>query len=236
MATHAADHPDDAWPVISAAPVFAAKGLGHPLLAAQTCVRNDVAIPGAGAALLVTGSNMSGKSTLLRSMGINVVLALAGAKVCADALELGVFDLRTSMSARDSLEQGVSFFYAEVQKLKRVVDGLGSERPLFFLLDEILQGTNSRERCIGARAVLRHLVEGGAMGAVSTHDVNLWQLGPELESHLQKVHFEEQVSSPDADDPKMSFDYRLRPGVVQSSNALRLMKRVGIDLDFSESS
>jgi hypothetical protein len=233
LGTHAADHPDDAWPELTASPVFAAAALGHPLLAPEVCVRNDVELEGPGTALLVTGSNMSGKSTLLRAMGVNAVLALAGAPVRARSLTLCVFGVRASMTARDSLEQGVSFFYAEVQKLKRVLDGLRGDYPLLFLLDEILQGTNSRERSIGARTVLRHLVLHGAMGAVSTHDVNLWQLGPELEPHLRKVHFEEQVAPDGTDSPRMSFDYRLRPGIVQSSNALKLMKLAGIDLDFS---
>jgi hypothetical protein len=223
----AADHPDWAWPSVGSDPVFSGQGLGHPLLPPERCVTNDVVLPDAGTALLVTGSNMSGKSTLLRAMGVNAVLALAGAPACARSLEVSVVDICTSMSAKDSLERGVSFFYAEVHKIKRVLDGLLGQRPLLFLLDEILQGTNSRERFIGARTVLRHLLERGAMGAVSTHDVDLWQLGPALEPLLSKVHFEEQVAN-----GKMTFDYRLRPGVVQTSNALALMKLVGIDLDF----
>jgi DNA mismatch repair ATPase MutS len=135
------------------------------------------------------------------------------------------------MWARDSLAKGVSHFYAELQKLKRVVDGIDGERPLFFLLDEILQGTNSRERVIGARSVLRHLLERRAMGAVSTHDVGLLHLPPELDTRLDKVHFEEQVREAAGGASTMSFDYRLRPGVVRSTNALRLMKLVGIDVD-----
>jgi DNA mismatch repair ATPase MutS len=135
------------------------------------------------------------------------------------------------MWARDSLARGVSHFYAELEKLKKVVDGIGSERPLFFLLDEILQGTNSRERVIGARSVLRHLLEHGAMGAISTHDVGLLALGAELDDRVDKVHFEEQVTETENGKSAMSFDYKLKPGVVRSTNALRLMRRVGIDVD-----
>ena len=148
----------------------------------------------------------------------------------AEELVLASFEVRTSMWARDSLAKGVSHFYAELEKLKRVVDGLGGQRPLFFLLDEILQGTNSRERVIGARSVLRHLLEKGAMGAVSTHDVGLLDLGADLDPRVDKVHFEEQVAEVDGAS-KMTFDHRLRPGVVRSTNALRLMKMVGIDVD-----
>jgi DNA mismatch repair ATPase MutS len=230
LAAFAHDHPEHTWPTLSETPAFRAKGLGHPLIEPGALVRNDVALRGPGTALLVTGSNMSGKSTLLRSMGINAVLAMAGAPVVASELVTSAFELRTSMWARDSLAKGVSHFYAELQKLKRVVDGIESARPLFFLLDEILQGTNSRERVIGARSVLRHLLERGALGAVSTHDIGLLDLPPELDAKLDKVHFEEQVTEADGAST-MSFDYRLRPGIVRSTNALRLMKRVGIDVD-----
>ena len=231
LAAFAHDHRETHWPTLHAEAIFRAKGLGHPLIDARVRVTNDVRLRGSGTALLVTGSNMSGKSTLLRSMGTNAVLAMAGAPVVAEELDLAPVELRTSMWARDSLAKGVSHFYAELEKLKRVVDGIQSERPLFFLLDEILQGTNSRERVIGARSVLRHLLERGAMGAISTHDVGLLDLGPHLDEHVDKVHFEEQVSESENGKSAMSFDYKLRPGVVRSTNALRLMRRVGIDVD-----
>jgi hypothetical protein len=224
------DHPEYHWPALAEQTAFRARAIGHPLIDPEARVCNDVELRGPGTALLVTGSNMSGKSTLLRSMGINAVLAMAGAPVLAEELELAPLEVRTSMWARDSLVKGVSHFYAELEKLKRVVDGLAGARPLFFLLDEILQGTNSRERVIGARSVLRHLLEKGAMGAVSTHDVGLLELGAELDPRIDKVHFEEQVGEVDGVS-KMTFDYRLRPGVVRSTNALRLMKMVGIDVD-----
>jgi hypothetical protein len=231
LAAFAHDQPKTSWPTLRDHAAFEAKGLGHPLIAPASRVTNDVHLRGSGAALLVTGSNMSGKSTLLRAMGTNVVLALAGAPVIAEELVMAPVALRTSMWARDSLAKGVSHFYAELEKLKRVVDGIEGERPLFFLLDEILQGTNSRERVIGARSVLRHLLEKGAMGAISTHDVGLLDLGPDLDARVDKVHFEEQVSDSENGKSAMSFDYKLRPGVVRSTNALRLMRRVGIDVD-----
>ncbi|HMI82453.1 MAG TPA: DNA mismatch repair protein MutS [Polyangiaceae bacterium] len=231
LAGFAHDQRETTWPILGETSTFRAKALGHPLIDARGRVTNDVSLRGSGTALLVTGSNMSGKSTLLRSMGTNAVLAMAGAPVVAEELVMAPIELRTSMWARDSLAKGVSHFYAELEKLKRVVDGIEAARPLFFLLDEILQGTNSRERIIGARSVLRHLLERGAMGAISTHDVGLLDLGPGLDARVDKVHFEEQVSESENGKSAMSFDYKLRPGVVRSTNALRLMRRVGIDVD-----
>ncbi len=231
LAGFAHDQRGTNWPILGETTAFRARGLGHPLIDARVRVTNDVSLRGSGTALLVTGSNMSGKSTLLRSMGTNAVLAMAGAPVVADELVMAPVELRTSMWARDSLAKGVSHFYAELEKLKRVVDGIEAGRPLFFLLDEILQGTNSRERVIGARSVLRHLLERGAMGVISTHDVGLLDLGPGLDARVDKVHFEEQVSESENGKSAMSFDYKLRPGVVRSTNALRLMRRVGIDVD-----
>lgn len=231
LASYAADRPDHAFPELVEAPTFDAKQLGHPLLPTERCIRNDVRLDGPGTALLVTGSNMSGKSTLMRAIGTNVVLAMAGAPVCATSLVVSPFELRTSMRVRDSLEDGVSHFYAELLKLKRVLTGLDEPQTLLFLLDEILHGTNSRERRIGARTVLRYLLEHGAMGAVSTHDLGLVDVGPELDARVRKVHLAEQIH-----DGEMSFDYRLRSGVVQSSNALRLMRLVGIDIDLAAES
>lgn len=221
------EHPAFAWPELSAEPKLEARALGHPLVADDRRVDNDVALPGAGRALVVTGSNMSGKSTLLRALGVNTVLAIAGAPVCARSARLGALRVATSMRIEDSLEQGVSHFYAELRRLKCVIDLARSpgRAPVLFLLDEILHGTNSRERVLGACAVVRELVERGALGAVSTHDLGITALGEQLGGKVQNVHFEEQVA-----DGQMTFDYVLRPGIVQSSNALRLMRAVGIDV------
>ena len=189
-------------------------------------------VAGPGHALVVTGSNMSGKSTLLRAVGINAVLANTGGPVCATALRLGRVHVATSMRVSDSLEEGTSRFYAELKKLKLVLDlaraAAASDRQqgtLLFLLDEILHGTNTRERLIGARAILRELLARHAMGAVSTHDLGLGDLEEEMPGQVKNIHFEEQVVG-----ELMSFDYKLRQGIVQSSNALRLMKIVGLDV------
>jgi len=228
VAAFAFENPDHTFPTVAPDErAFEARRLGHPLIDADKRVANDVTIAGPGHALVVTGSNMSGKSTLLRAIGINAVLANAGGPVCAASLALGRVRVATSMRVSDSLEEGTSRFYAELKKLKLVLDlaKTGEGGTLLFLLDEILHGTNTRERLIGARAILRHLVERGAMGAVSTHDLGLGDLESEMPSHVQNVHFEEQVEG-----ETMTFDYALRPGIVQSSNALRLMKIVGLDV------
>lgn len=205
--------------------VFEADGLGHPLLAPDVRVSNDLALPAPGRALLVTGSNMSGKSTLLRSMGLAAVMAMAGAPVAARRLRLSRIAVRTSMRISDSLDQGVSHFYAEVRKLKVVLDATKSGLPVFFLLDEVLHGTNSRERQVGARWVLSELIARGAIGAVSTHDMELCRLPDELMASVEQVHFQESVK-----DGAMTFDYKLRSGPVTAGNALRLMKIVGLDV------
>jgi hypothetical protein len=235
IAGFAFENPDHAFPEIADTPTFEGRALGHPLIDGDKRVANDVTIEGPGHALVVTGSNMSGKSTLLRAIGINTVLANAGGPVCATSLRLGRLRVATSMRVSDSLEEGTSRFYAELKKLKLVLDlsrvhaeasakGVTSAT-LLFLLDEILHGTNTRERLIGARAILKELVKRGAMGAVSTHDLGLADLEAEMPGQMKNVHFEEQVEG-----EVMSFDYLLRNGVVQSSNALRLMKIVGLDV------
>ncbi|MEO8877301.1 MAG: DNA mismatch repair protein MutS [Polyangiaceae bacterium] len=224
LASLAFDEPKFAFPTFADAPRFNAVSLGHPLIAPDHRVSNDVLLGDPNPhALIITGSNMSGKSTLLRAVGVNAALALAGAPVCADALEIGDCRVATSMRISDSLEGGISHFYAELQKLKLVIDLARGPKPVLFLLDEILHGTNTRERLIGARAVARELVAAGAIGAISTHDLAIGDLEQELGSRVKNVHFEEQVV-----EEKMTFDYKLRDGVVQSSNALRLMKIVGL--------
>ena len=226
----AREHPAWAWPEVSASgPRFSAESLGHPLLPAARRVDNDLALTERGTALLVTGSNMSGKSTLLRSVGVNVALALAGAPVCARRLAVAPTQVMTSMRVKDSLEQGVSHFYAELERLKGVVDAVDKSPDVLFLLDEILHGTNSRERILGAKAILLHLVDRGAVGLVSSHDLGLAPLEEESNARVRNVHFEELVA-----DGKMTFDYKLKPGVVRTANALRLMRLVGIGVDLPD--
>ncbi len=227
LAAFAFEHPDFAWPELTEEPTLEARSLGHPLIPGDRRVANDVRLATSGRALVITGSNMSGKSTLLRALGANTVLAAAGAPACVSALRLGPLRVATSMRISDSLEQGVSHFYAELQRLKTVIDRAHEpgRPPVLFLLDEILHGTNSRERIIGACAVVRELLSRGALGAVSTHDLGITVLEKELSGRVENAHFEEQV-----DGDAMTFDYVLRPGIVQSSNALRLMRAVGIDV------
>jgi hypothetical protein len=232
LATLRHDQPGWAFPeVVAGEPALVeARGLGHPLLPDAARVGNDVSVGPPGSFLLVTGSNMSGKSTLLRALGLNAVLAQAGAPVCAQSMRLPPLALATSMRVSDSLEAGVSFFMAELQRLKLVVDAAeaarGSGRALLFLLDEILQGTNTTERQIAARRIIRHLVVLGAIGAVSTHDLSLAD-APDLREARRAVYFTESITrTPEG--PAIHFDYTLRPGIATSTNALVLLELVGL--------
>jgi hypothetical protein len=225
------DNPDWADAIVGDTPVFAARALGHPLIAADRRVSNDVEVGPPGTLLLVTGSNMSGKSTLLRSIGLNAVLAQAGGPVCASMLRMPPADLQTSIRIQDSLELGLSYFMAALARLKGVVDAAERprhERVLLYLLDEILQGTNSAERGIAVQGVARHLLAANAIGVMTTHDLNLAGEEP-LKSSAHLVHFTETVDESGA----MRFDYRLREGIATSRNALRLMRMIGIDLEGS---
>lgn len=232
LARLAHDNPDWTFPVFDAeSPAqFAAQGLAHPLLPAATRVANDVTVGPPGTFLFMTGSNMAGKSTLLRAIGTNVVLAHAGAPVCATALRLAPVRLATSMRIQDSLERGVSFFMAELERLRQVLHAAREARrnggALLYLLDEPLHGTNTAERQIAARTILSHLLEQGAIGAVATHDLELADCD-ELRAAARAVHLRETVHG-SAGDVRMTFDYVLRPGIATSSNALRLMELMGL--------
>jgi hypothetical protein len=208
-----------------------ASELRHPLLPPTSAVGNDVVLPGPGRLLLVTGSNMSGKSTLLRALGVNQLLLLAGGPVAASAYRASPFVPWSSMRIRDSLAEGVSFFMAELHRLRRVVDA-AREGPVLVLLDEILQGTNTAERRTAARIILGHLLEAGAVGAVSTHDLTLAD-APELATRLEQVHLREEVGDVNAR-RTLSFDHRLRPGPATSRNALLLLELVGLGGELPE--
>jgi hypothetical protein len=202
-------------------PRVRAKALAHPLL--EGAVANDVELADPGTALIVTGSNMSGKSTLLRALGVNAVLARAGTPVSAASLEMALLRVVTSMRVKDSLERGVSYFYAEVQRLKAVLDAAQEKGGrVLFLLDEILLGTNTRERQVASREVLKRLLATGAVGAVTTHDLSLTTLEGEV-PHVRNVHFQDSLQ-----DGELRFDYQLRGGVVQTTNALRVLAQAGI--------
>ena len=175
--------------------------------------------------LLVSGSNMSGKSTLLRAVGINVVLAMAGAPVRAQCSGLLRCKLGASIRINDSLQEGSSRFYAEITRLRQIFDLAGGQPPLLFLLDELLQGTNSKDRRIGAEGLVRALLGSGAIGLISTHDLALTEISGLPSGHLHNVHFQDEF-----EDGKMKFDYQLREGVVTKSNGLALMRSIGLDV------
>jgi DNA mismatch repair ATPase MutS len=175
--------------------------------------------------LVVSGSNMSGKSTLLRTLGTNTVLALAGAPVRARSLRLTPLQVGASIRVQDSLQAGASRFYAEIMRLRQIVELTKGSLPVFFLLDEILHGTNSHDRRIGAEGVVRGLIERRAIGLITTHDLALARIAEELAPRAENVHFQDHL-----EDGKMTFDYQLRPGTVQRSNALELMRSVGLEV------
>ena len=211
------------------APRFDGEALAHPLLPAGAGIANDVVLGSDGSGprprlLLVSGSNMSGKSTLLRTVGANAVLALAGGPVCARRLTLSRLALGATLRIHDSLQQGRSRFYAEITRLREIVDLCHGPVPVLFLIDEMLSGTNSHDRRIGAEAVLRALISRRAIGFATTHDLALAEIADAL-APAANVHFEDEIR-----DGKIAFDYRMRPGVVRKSNALALMRAVGLDV------
>ncbi len=224
LAMYAYEHPLDRFPELVAGPaLFAARELGHPLLSPAACVRNDVSIQSPVRVLLVSGSNMSGKSTLLRAVGLNTVLAMAGAPVRAAALRLTPLQVGASIHINDSLEKGYSKFYAEIRRLRGIYQLGAHTLPVLFLLDEMLQGTNSKDRRIGAEGVLEAYLERGAIGLISTHDLALTDLAAVHAGALRNVHFQDSLVS-----GRMSFDFKLRDGVVTKSNALELMRAIGL--------
>ena len=231
LAAFAAEHPEYAFPVFDTAPSARSRlktaSLAHPLMGTEA-VPNDVALGDAEsqALLIVSGSNMSGKSTLLRAIGVNIVLAGMGAPVRATSLTLTPLALGASIRVVDSLTDGRSRFMAEITRLKQIVDLAAARKgAVLFLLDEILSGTNSHDRRAGADALLKGLVAAGAIGLVTTHDLALGEIASELPGRAANVHFEDEFR-----EGALVFDYRLRPGVVQTSNALSLMRSIGLEI------
>jgi hypothetical protein len=228
LAGYAFEHPADPFPEFlpaSAPAQIHAEGLKHPLMAETKCVGNDVSLGPDCRLMVVSGSNMSGKSTYLRTIGVNLALALAGAPVRARKFRLTHVRIGASIRTVDSIHEGTSRFYAEITRLGQIMKLAGQGTPLVFLLDEILGGTNSHDRLIGAGCVARALVQRGALGLMTTHDLALARIAEELQPPGANYHFEDQLLN-----GKMSFDYHLRPGVVQKSNALELMRSVGLDV------
>jgi MutS domain V len=226
LAGYAYEHPSDPFPeLVEGGALFEGGALGHPLIPEARNVRTDLRLSDDLRVLIVSGSNMSGKSTLLRTVGINTVLTLAGAPVRARTLRLSPLQVGASIRIQDSLQAGASRFYAEITRLRQIVELTASALPVLFLLDEILHGTNSHDRRIGAEGVVRGLLERGAIGLVTTHDLALARIAEELAPRADNVHFEDHLEG-----GKMTFDYRLRPGVVERSNALELMRSVGLEV------
>ena len=226
LASYAYEHPGDPFPeIVEGEACFEAEGLGHPLLPEARCVRNELKLGAGLRMLVVSGSNMSGKSTLLRSAGVSAVMAMAGGPVRARRLRLSPVAVGASIRINDSLQDGASRFYAEITRLRKLVDLAAGPRPLLFLIDEMLNGTNSHDRRIGAEAVVRGLVQRGAIGLVTTHDLALTDIAQAMQPRAANVHFEDHLEN-----GRISFDYIMRQGVVTKSNALELMRSVGIDL------
>jgi hypothetical protein len=225
FATLAFEQPSYRFPeIVEAGPVFEAEQLGHPLIPALQRKCNDVSLGSTPQLLLVSGSNMSGKSTLLRTVGVNTVLALSGSPVLAQSLRLSVLQPGATLRVQDSLQTGISRFYAEILRLRQLLD-LAKEKPVLFLVDELLSGTNSAERRQGAAGILQALLDRGAVGLATTHDLALTELTDHWGDRARNIHFADTWK-----DGQISFDYQLRPGVVSHGNALALMRAVGLEV------
>jgi hypothetical protein len=226
LAAYSFENPDDPFPELTTdGPRFDAEALAHPLLPHDRGVPNDLTLGGELRVLVVSGSNMSGKSTLLRSAGANAVLALAGAPVRARRLRLSPLSVGATLRVQDSLQAGRSRFGAELARLRRLLELAAGPVPLLFLLDELFSGTNAHDRQAGAEAVVRRLLDAGAVGLVTTHDLALTDLGDALAPRVANVHFADHFA-----DGVMRFDYRMRPGVVEQTNARALMRAIGLDV------
>jgi MutS domain V/MutS domain III len=224
LSAYTYEHPADPFPeFVEGAPCFTAEQIGHPLIPAEKCVRNDISVCGETRVLLISGSNMSGKSTLMRAVGINTVLAMAGAPVRATRLQLTPMHIGASILINDSLQEGSSRFYAEITRLRQICDLAEKNPPVLFLLDELLQGTNSKDRLIGAEGVVRALLASGAIGLISTHDLALTNIGEQKDARLHNVHLQDEIV-----DGKMKFDFKLQDGVVTKSNGIELMRLIGL--------
>lgn len=225
LAGYAYENPDNVFPeLLESGPRLDAEHVGHPLLDDESCVRNSLNL-GACQLLMVSGSNMSGKSTLMRTIGVNAVLAYAGTTVRARRLALSDLTFGASICVQDSLQDGKSRFYAEIVRIRQLVELARGERPLLFFIDEMFGGTNSSDRRAGAEGVLRALVDLGAVGIVTSHDLALTKIADEMDGRAVNVHFQDELI-----DGRMHFDYTLRPGVVTKSNALELMRSIGLDV------
>jgi DNA mismatch repair ATPase MutS len=229
LAGYAGEHPEDVFPELvfdSDTPSIAAQGLAHPLIAESRSVRNDLRLDSNQPFHVISGSNMSGKSTWLRAIGTNLVLALAGAPVRARAFRMTPLQIGASIRTVDSLQEGISRFYAEIKRLRQLVQMADRPERLIFLIDEVLSGTNSHDRQIGAAFIVKALVARKAVGLITTHDLALTQVADQVAPPGVNFHFEDQLVG-----DKLSFDYQLQPGVVKKSNALALMRSIGLEVE-----
>jgi DNA mismatch repair ATPase MutS len=218
------EHPEYAFPdFVETGSLFEAEGLAHPLLGSTSAVENDVSLGPGRQLMILSGPNMAGKSTFIRSIGVNAVLAQCGAPVRAHRLRLSSLRVAASICILDSLSGGVSRFYAEIRRVKTIADLAHGSMPVLFLFDELLSGTNSHDRFVGTRFVLQQLVAQNAIGIVSTHDLALARIPDSMEGCAFNAHFDDRL-----EDEKLIFDYKLKPGVVQTSNALKLMRAIGL--------
>ncbi len=227
LAGYAYEHPEDVFPEFASPEDawFQAEGLGHPLIAETQAVRNDVTMGRELRLLIISGPNMAGKSTLVRAVGVNAVLAQCGAPVRARRLRLSPLAVAASICVLDSLQGGVSRFYAEITRLRLISEMTAGPVPVMFLLDELLSGTNSHDRRIGAEGLARNLVEHGAIGMITTHDLALARMAEQPGARAANFHFSDRLEN-----GRLRFDYKLSPGVVQTSNALGLMRSIGLDV------
>lgn len=220
------NHPDWCFPVLNTVqPEFTAVQLGHPLIKPEKSISNDFSSTGEGKINIITGSNMAGKSTFLRSVGVNIILATMGAPVCATKMTVSPLKVMTSMRIKDNLEENTSTFYAELKKLKTIIEAVNSRQPVFILLDEILRGTNSLDRQTGSMALIRQLLHHNAIGIVATHDLELAGMIKEFPEAIHNYYFDAAL-----DGEELYFDYTLKHGVCQNLNASILMKKIGIEL------
>jgi ABC-type branched-subunit amino acid transport system ATPase component len=225
LACFAYERPACAFPSLeSGGTSFRAAALTHPLLPRSSAIANDVSLDPARALIIVSGPNMAGKSTLLRAIGLNVVLAQCGAPVCCKSFAVTPLAVGASITVQDSLQSGLSRFYAEIQRLKQITD-LAATRPTLFLLDELLSGTNSHDRRVGTEALLRSLLARNAIGLITTHDLALTKIADVLQDRAANMHFGDRFSA-----GQLHFDYKLTPGIADSTNALQLMRSVGLEV------
>ncbi|MEO0337945.1 MAG: DNA mismatch repair protein MutS [Bacteroidota bacterium] len=228
LATVGYNNPDWTFPEITAEGAITAQQLGHPLLHQDKRIANDVALPTQGHIKLLTGSNMAGKSTFLRTVGLNIVLAMCGAPICAREMKLPLLQVYSSMRTQDALQESTSSFYAELKRLKVIIEAVEQEDNIFFLLDEILKGTNSKDRHTGSKALIKQLIQQGGGGVIATHDLELGILESQYGGAIENWCMEVQIEN-----GQLHFDYLLKKGVSQSFNATLLMQNMGIKIDQS---